>query len=155
MVALYHHLQHEAGHFTRLTIIGGVVVDQCDVVGTLEQTVEIIGIDGYLVVDGCEAIGLADAVWDERGIADALGEVALIAGEQQYMVEVDVACLKDAHDLDAFNGFTVKGYARSRYDLCDQSLQGEGIDIERTAIDKIAETVQQGVHTEQTLMGNG
>ena len=60
-----HELEHEARHLSPLTVGGGIVVDEGDVVGALQQTVEVVLVDGHLVVDGSQSVSLAYGVGDE------------------------------------------------------------------------------------------
>ena len=62
MVILDHQLEHEAAHLAPLTTLGRIVVENGDIRGTLQQAVEIVGIDAYFVFDRCEFIGVTDAV---------------------------------------------------------------------------------------------
>ena len=104
------------------------------------------------MVDGGQAVGFPDAVGDEGCIVDALGQVAFIAGKQQHMLKVEITRFQNAHDLDAFDGFSVEGNTRSGDNLCDQALQGDDVDEEDSAVDEVAETIQQGVHPEQAFL---
>ena len=79
IVALHQQLQHEAAHLSRVAAVGGIVIHQGDVVAALQQVVEIIGIDGHLVVDGGQTVGFSDRVGDKRRVVDTLGHVALVA----------------------------------------------------------------------------
>ena len=80
--SLNHELEHETRHLTLLCISGGVVVDQSHVVGTLQQAVEVVLVNGHLVVDGGQPVCLADGIGDERCVVDAARHEALVAGEQ-------------------------------------------------------------------------
>ena len=51
------------------------------------------------------------------------------------MVEVDVAGLEDAHDLDTFDGFAVEGDGRGGDDLGEEALEGCWFYMEVAAID--------------------
>ena len=42
--------------------------------------VEVVRVDGHLVVDGCQTICLADGVGNKRGVVDAARHVTLITG---------------------------------------------------------------------------
>ena len=68
------------------------------------------------------------------------------------MVEVDVSRFQNTHHLNTFDRFSVEGDAGGRNDLCDESLQGEGVYLERATSDEVTQTIQQGVHAEQTLL---
>ena len=146
--ALDHELEHEARHLARLTIGSGVVVDDGDILGALQQTVEIVLIDGYLVVDGGEAVGLADGVGDKRGVVDASGHVTLVAGEQQHVVEVEVARFEHTHHLKAFGGFAMEGDGGLLDELLEEALEGDGVDNQGIALYQIVEAIEEGVHAE-------
>ena len=96
---------------------------------------EIVLIDGYLVIDGGEAIGLADGVGDKRGIVDATGHVALVAGEQQHVVEVEVARFEHTHHLQTFGGFAVEGDRGVLDEVLEEARERRGIDDEGAVID--------------------
>ena len=116
---------------------------------------KVIGIDGHLVIDGGETVGFSDAVRDERGVAQAFGQVAFIAGEQQHMFEIDVARFQDTHHLNAFYRLSVEGDTGGRNNLRDESLQGENIDLQAAAFDEFAQTIQKCIHAKQTLLCQG
>ena len=82
VLSLNHELEHEARHLTLLGIGGGIVVDESHVVGTLQQAVEVMLVDGHLVVDGGQPVCLADGIGDERCVVDAARHEAFVAGEQ-------------------------------------------------------------------------
>ena len=52
---------------------------------------EIMFVDGYLVIHRCQTVGLSDAIGDKRGIAHATGHVAFVTREHQHVVEVEVS----------------------------------------------------------------
>ena len=66
-------------------------------------------VDGDFVVYRGEVVGLSYAMRDERGVVYAFWEIALVAGEEKYMVEIEVTGFEDTHNLNTFYGFTVKG----------------------------------------------
>ena len=109
---------------------------------------EVVLVDGYLLVDGGESVGLADGIGDERGVVDASRHIALVAGEQQHVVEVEVTRLEHAHHLDALGGLTVEGDGGGLYELGDEALEGDRVDGEDAAVDEVADTIEEGVHTE-------
>ena len=57
------------------------------------------------------------------------------------MVEIDVSRFQNAHHLDTFNRLSVEGNTSGGDNLRNQSLQGEGVDIQNTALNEVAETV--------------
>ena len=85
---------------------------------------EIISVDGDLVFYGRQFVSMAQTMGNERRVVDAFRHVALVAGEQQHVVEVEVARFQHAHDLKTFGRFAVEGDAGLLDDLRDQSLQG-------------------------------
>ena len=78
LATLDHHLKHETRHLARLAVIGGIVIDEGDVGGPLQQPVEIIGVYGHLMVGSGQSVGLTDVIGDERCIVDAFGNVTLV-----------------------------------------------------------------------------
>ena len=121
-MTLKHQLEHEAGHLASMTVGCGVVVDDGDVVGALEKTAEVVLVNGHLVIDRCQTVGLAYGVRYERGVVDTTGHVALVAGEQQHVVEVEVTRFKYTHELDALSRFAVKRYRCGLHDLGNEAL---------------------------------
>ena len=148
IISFDHQLEHETGHLSLLGIDGGVVVDDCNIVCTLQQTVEIMLVDGYLVVDGGQSVSFTDGVGDERSVVDATGHVTLVAGEQQHVVEIKVTRFEHTHDLDTLCRLAVEGDRGGLYDLCNKALQRRHVDGEDTAVGEIAQAVEQGVHLE-------
>ena len=132
--ALHEQLQHEAAHLAGVSVVGRVVVGDGDVAGALQQAVEVVGVDSHLVVDGGEVVCLAYGVGYERRVVDALGHVAFVAGEEEEVVEVDVARLEHAHYLHAYNGLAVEGYGRGADELGDESAQRGVVDEEVAAV---------------------
>ena len=147
-----HELQHETAHLAALAVLGRAVIENGHVAGSLQQAVEIVGIDGDLVVDGGQFVGLSDAMGNERRVVDAPGNISLVAGEQQHMVEVEVARLEDAHHLNAFSRFTVEGNAGLLDDLHGQALKGCQVYRQVTALAQVLDAVDQRVCPEQRLL---
>ena len=73
----YQQLPHEARHLSAVDSVGSGVVHQRDLIRPLDHAVEIIGIYGNLVVDGCQAERFAQVVGDKRGLPSAFWEAAL------------------------------------------------------------------------------
>ena len=130
LTALDQHLQHKAAHLAPLSVFGGVVIENGDIRSSLQQAVKIIGIDADLVFDGSEFVGVTDAVGDEGTVVDTSWHIALVAGQQQHMVEVEVAGLEYPHHLDPFCRFAMKGDAGLLHQLADQALHGDIVDGE-------------------------
>ena len=68
------------------------------------------------------------------------------------MLEIDVTRFQHTHHLDAFNRFAVEGNTGGRDNLRDQSLQSVGVDCQNAFSYEIAQTVQQGIYAEKTLL---
>ena len=152
MGAFHHQLQHETAHLAALAVFSGVVVENGHVAGPLQQAVEIVGIDGDLVVDGGQFVSLSDAMGNERRVVDAPGNIPLVAGKQQDMVEVEVSRLEDSHDLNAFSRFAMKWDAGLLDDLHGQALQGCQIYRQVAALSEVVDSVDQRVGPEQRLL---
>ena len=86
----------------------GVVVDDSDILGTTEQAIEVVGIDGRFVVSRCQIKRLTQRVGDERVVGYASGHVALVGREQQYVVKVKVTRLEYPHNLQSDSRFAMK-----------------------------------------------
>ena len=108
-LVLDHQLEHKARHLGRLAIAGSVVIEYGDIGCALQQAMEIMLIDGHLVVDGGQTVSLAEGVGDERGVVDTARHVALVARKQQHVVEVEVTRFEHAHHLNTLGGFAVEG----------------------------------------------
>ena len=75
---LYQVLQHEAGHFPPVQPFRGGVVHQGNVFRPLYQAVEVVGIDGVLVLDERHAERLAQVVGVKGGLASCLGQFPFV-----------------------------------------------------------------------------
>ena len=56
---LDHQLEYETAHFAALTILGRTIVEDGDVASPLQQAMEVISVDGHLVFDGRQFVGVA------------------------------------------------------------------------------------------------
>ena len=155
LATLDEHLQHEAAHLAPLAVLGGIVVEDGDILGALQQAVEIVGVDANLILDSGQFVGLADAVRNERAVVDAPRHVALVAGEQQDVVEVDVARLEHTHHLDALDGLAVEGDAGLLDNLRGESLQGLVGDLQIATLYQRIQAVDQHVGSEKRLLEQG
>ena len=149
---LNHELEHEATHLAALAAIGGIIVKNSDIRSTLQQTVEIVGIDANLVFDRGKFVGMTDAVGNERTVVDATRQHALAARKQQHVVEVQVTRFEHAHHLQALGGLTVEGNRRLLNQLADKPLQGVHGDVEHTVGHEAVQTVDERIGPEQRLL---
>ena len=94
-----------------MSIVGGIVVDDGYILGALQKPVEVVGVDGHLVVDSSKSVCLAYGVGNERRVVNALRHVALVARQQQHMVKVEVARFQYTHYLYAHNRFAMEWYS--------------------------------------------
>ena len=79
MPTFYQHLQYETAHLTTLAVGSGMVIYQRDVFGTLNHAVEIVGIDGSLVVYGSQAVGFSHAIGNERCVIESARYISFVA----------------------------------------------------------------------------
>ena len=66
---------------------------------TLDEAVEVVGIDSDLMLDCRQPKGLLEVVGDEAGVGDALRQVTLADAEHDHVVEVEGTCLEYTHHL--------------------------------------------------------
>ena len=155
MPALHQHLQHETAHFTSLSVLCGIVIDDGHVLTALQQPVEVIGVDGHLMVDGGQPEGLAYAIGNKRGVIHALGHVAFVTGEQQHMVKVQVTRLQHTHHLQTLGRFSVEWNGGCPDQLGEQSVQGVEVDVQVPTLHESQQSVDQRVGTEEALRHQG
>ena len=152
MSALHHQLQQESAHLALLSVGGGIVVEDGDVLGPLQHTVEVVAEDGHLMVYRGQPVGLAYAVGYERRVVDTFGHVALIAGEEQHVAEVQVARLEHAHHLQPFGRFTVEGDRGGLYELRYESLQRGDVYLQVAVVNQRQQAVDERVGPEYRLL---
>ena len=155
VVARDHELEHEAAHLAALAVGCRAIVDHRHVVGPLQQTVEMVAVDGLFVVGGGEGVGAPQTVGDDRGVGEAPRHVALVAREDEQVAEVDVAGLEHAHQLHTLGGLAVEGHRRLLHQLDDEPLQGGGVDGQVALADEGLQTVEQAVGAEDGLLEEG
>ena len=123
MTTFHHELKHEAAHFRGVSAFGCGVVSQRNVGSPLHQAIEIIGVDGYLVVDGGEPVKLANGVRNERRVVDTLRHIALVARKEEHMVEVQVSCFQHSHHLYSLGRFAMERHTRGANNLGNESFE--------------------------------
>ena len=79
MSAFNHQLQHETTHLATIAIFCGRIIDYRDVFRPLQKPMEIIGIDGYFIINCGQSISLSDGVGDKRRITYTFWHITLIA----------------------------------------------------------------------------
>ena len=125
-----------------------LVVDEGNVFGTLQQTVEGIGIHGILAFQCVEPeVGTKD-VGNERHLACLARNDAFADGEHNQVREVEASCFKQSHYLDALVHFAVEGDAGHLHGLPDEAAKGGCRNVERSLSDEPAELPQHLVHLE-------
>ena len=154
-MGLDHELEHEAGHFAAISVFGGVVVEQRDVGGALQQGVEIIGVDGDFVVDGGEVVCLADGVGDERRVADVFRHISFVGRQHENVLEIEVSRLEHTHDLQSFGGFAVEGNRGRLDELVEQSAEGGQVAVEVAIFDERFQPIHQCIGAKQRLLEEG
>ena len=76
-----------------MSVVGRVVPEDSDIACTLQQPMEVVGVDANLILYGRQLVCLSDAVWNERAVVDTFWHIAFVTREQQYVVEVEVTRL--------------------------------------------------------------
>ena len=118
----------------------------------MQQAVEVVGVDAHLVLNRRQLVGLADAVRYEGAVVDAPWHVALVARQQQDVVEVEVARLEHTHDLHALGRLAVEGDGGLLDELLQQALQRGVCHDQIAAADESVEAVDERVAAEQRLL---
>ena len=152
VLALYHHLQHESAHLSRLSVFRGIVVSECDVVGSLQHTVEIVGKDSHLVLYRGKSVCIAERERNKRRVVDSLRQLTLVAGEYQDMVEIEVSGFEHTHHLYSFCRFTMEWNRGGLDKLLNQSLQGDDIYLQVSSHDEVLQAVEQGIGAVKRFM---
>ena len=116
---------------------------------------KIVGVDADLVFHGGQLVSLADAVRDERTVVDTTRHVALVAAQQEHVVEIEVARFQNAHYLKAFGGFSVERDAGLLENLCGESLQRLIGHLQIATLHQSVQAVDEGVGPEERLLEQG
>ena len=152
MRTFHHELEHEMAHLSTLAVFCGVIIENGHVLGALQETMEVVGVDGHLVLDGGEFVGMAYAVGNEGTVINAFGHIAFVAGENENVVEIQVAGLQYAHDLNSLCRLAVEGDGSLLDELVDKTLQGCRIDLQVAVVNEAVNSVDQGVGSEYRLL---
>ena len=152
LLSVYQHLQHKAAHLSRMSVVGSVVVHYGYVFGTLQQSVEIVGVYSHLVVYGSESVSLTYGVGNERRVVDTLRHIALVARKQQQVLEVKITCFEHTHYLNTYYRFTMKRNCGRRYQLLYESAQCINVYIQVAIGSKLFQSVYDGIHSEYRLL---
>ena len=114
-------LQHEARHLPFVASCCAGVVEQGDAVGSLHESVVIVGVEAHFALYGGHAEGGAKGVGNEGWPFVGLWYLSFVDGEHDDVAEVEVACFEKAHDLQPCYGFAVEGYGGLFEQLQDES----------------------------------
>lgn len=152
VLAFHHQLQHESAHLSRMSIFCRIVVSERDVICSLQHTQEVVGEDRNLVVDGGQAIRLADGIRDERCVAHSLRDVAFIARQYKDVLEVEVSSFEYTHDLDAFGWLAMERNRGGLEELQYQTLQGDDVHDQVARGDQTSQTVDERIGAEQGFL---
>lgn len=94
-------LQKETGGLSLAVLCHSPAIDIGDVSGALEEAVEIVGVNLALVLVSCEMKCPAQIKGDKGVVGTALGHIALVDGEHEDLVKVEVSCLEHTNHLEA------------------------------------------------------
>lgn len=126
--ALVVYLVDVAARLARGLVVGMGAIEHPDIRRALDQAVEIVGVDPFVVLGRGQREGRTQVVGDERPLShEVAGEVVVVHREQQHVLEVEVARLEDTHDLNALERFALKGDA----DGLQVAAQQRGVDLRR------------------------
>ena len=123
ILLLHQHLFHEARHLSTRCAFGGIVVDECHVLCSLNEAIEIVGIEAVALVTRGEMILFAEEIWDERTAGFRLRQVAFVHTEHEHILEVEIARFEHSHQLNAHSGFAVERQGMGIDDLEKQTSE--------------------------------
>ena len=141
-------LEHEARHLTPVQSVGCRIVQQGNVLRTLYEAVEVVGIHGVLMLDGSHAERLAQVIGDERRIAARLGELPFVEGQHDEVAEVEVTRFQYAHYLHADGGLAVKRYVGGGEQAVHQAFQRVCMQAQPVILYQAEQAVDEGVALE-------
>ena len=118
----------------------------------MDEAVEVVGIDGILVLYGGHAEGFPQVVGDEGGLASGFGQLPFVEGEHDEVAEVEVTRFQHTHYLHADGGFSVEGNVGRGKQAVQQSLQRVCAHTTQFAgLYQAEQAVDEGVAFEQRL----
>ena len=146
-VGLCLQLSKETAHF--VACISGTVfiVDTGDVFGTLDKTIEVVGIDRNLMTDGGQSESLAQRSRNKTALMDVLRQSALFKIEDEHVAEVQTTRLQHAHNLNAHSRFAVEGDVYASQKVAQKTAQGGLFHLQRDVItlDQLEQLLQHPV----------
>ena len=80
------------------------------VLGPLQQTIKIVGVNPLVMLRRRQGIGRPQVVGNERSTGhDAAGKVVVVHREQNDVAEIEVAGFEDTHDLNSLQRLSLVG----------------------------------------------
>ncbi len=116
--------------------------------GTLDEAVEVVGVNGSAVVGSRETEGAAQEIGNEGIVRRGSREIPLVHREHQHMLEVEAARFEHAHHLQSRRRLPVEGDAVAPQQLFEQAAERGASHVEAAAVDQGQEAVDGGVHAE-------
>ena len=78
---------------------------------------EIIGIDGYFILNGGQLVSSTNAMRNKRAVVDALRHITFVTRQQYHMVKIQITCFENAHHLNTLCRFTMERNGGLLYQL--------------------------------------
>ena len=128
---LHEHLFHESRHLATGCALGGVVVDECHVLCSLKESIEIVGVEAVALVAGGEVVLFAKEIGDEGTAVFGLWQLAFVHTEHEEVLEVEVACFEHSHHLDAYGWFSMERQGMGVDDLEKQTGEKRKVKSEK------------------------
>ena len=125
ILLLHQHLFHEARHLSARCAFGGVVVDERHVLCSLNEAIEIVGIEAVALVTSGEMVLFAEEIRNERTAVFRLRQVAFVHTEHEHILEVEIARFEHSHQLNAHCGFSVERQGMGIDDLEKKTRERE------------------------------
>ena len=83
-------------------VVAARTIDQMHPLGALDQPIEIVGINPFVVLRRRQAVSVAQVVRNEGGRdGPVAGKRIVVDRQDQHVFEIEVPGLQDSHDLDA------------------------------------------------------
>ena len=91
-------------------VVGMSAIEHPHVLGPLQQTIKIVGVNPLVMLRRRQGIGRPQVVGNERSTGhDAAGKVVVVHREQNDVAEIEVAGFEDTHDLNSLQRLSLVG----------------------------------------------
>ena len=118
-------------------------VEHVHALRALDQAVEIVGIDPFVVFRRGQFVGRTQVVGNERRLRDVVArKIVVVHREKDDVLEIDIAGLQNTHDLNPLQRFALEGDAQR----LQMAAQQRGIHLGRKLDVAFVERVAQFGH---------